>query len=76
MSTPDIPGVIWGDWHGDFATAAAAKRYVTVNWTGPRVPDRESWVGFDIRATPEGRWQVRLAQAAFTSSLFSSQETA
>lgn len=52
----------WGAWFGDFATAPAAKRYLTMQFTGPKVPDRDSFVAWEIREV-EGRWQVRLCEA-------------
>ena len=58
---------IWGDWFGSYATASAAKRYLTMEWTGPKVPDRGNWDGSAIRITPEGRWQVRLAEKKETT---------
>jgi hypothetical protein len=57
----------WGAWFGDFATSAAAKRYLTMNFTGPKVPDRESWTGAETRYTAEGRWQVRVCESATTN---------
>lgn len=54
-----MPGIEYGDWFGSFATRAAAKRYLTVTWTGPNVPDSDMWTG-ETREQ-EGRWQVRLA---------------
>ena len=50
----------WGDWHGSFATAAAAKRYLTVVWTGPKVPDRYN--ASEVRVRPDGRWEVRVGE--------------
>lgn len=49
----------YGDWFGSYATQAAAKRYLTMQWTGPKVSDHEWWAG-ETREH-EGRWQVRLA---------------
>lgn len=51
----------WGPWFGDFATGAAAKRYLTMNFTGPKVSDNARWKG-EVRAKDEGRWEVRLAE--------------
>lgn len=50
----------FGDWFGSFATQAAAKRYLTMNWTGPRVCDGAHWAGEVCFA--EGRWVVRIRQ--------------
>lgn len=54
------PVAEWGDWFGSFATAAAAKRYLTMQFTGPKVPDRDSFPASAIREV-DGRWQVRVA---------------
>lgn len=55
------PVAEWGDWFGSFATAAAAKRYLTMHFTGPKVPDRDSFPGWGYRLGPDHRWQVRVA---------------
>ena len=56
------PVAEWGGWFGDFATAAAAKRYLTMQFTGPKVPDRDSFPASAIREV-DGRWQARVAYA-------------
>lgn len=61
--------ITWGDWHGTFATAAAAKRYLTINYVGPKVEDRDGWVT-DLRQATDGTWQVRLGERPFVSALF------
>ena len=58
----------WGNWFGDFATASAAKRYLTINFIGPKVEDRDGWVS-DMRQAPDGTWEVRLGEKPFTSIL-------
>jgi len=60
----------WGAWFGDFATAAAAKRYLTMQFTGPKVPDRDDWIDSDVQQNGEGRWKVRLCQAPYTCTLW------
>lgn len=62
----------WGEWFGNFATAAAAKRYLTMQWTGPKVSDRASYPASEIREV-EGRWQVRVAYLPPTSFNFSEE---
>ena len=51
----------WGSWFGSFATAGAAKGYLTRTWTGPTVPDGQQWVG-EVRQGAGGRWEVRLGE--------------
>lgn len=60
--TLDMTRIKWGAWFASFATASAAKRHITMNYTGPKVPDRDSWVASEIRLGDDGRWQIRLAQ--------------
>jgi len=56
----DTSVINWGAWFGDFKTAGAARRYLTMNWTGPRVTDADAWHA-EVREH-EGVWQVRLGQ--------------
>lgn len=58
VSTDALDGK-WGAWFGDYATAAAAKRYLTMNFTGPKVSDHAEFPAWEIRQV-DGRWQVRL----------------
>ena len=51
--------VQWGDWFGSFKTAAAAKRYITLNWIGPKVADK-SFNASEVRLRPDGRWELRI----------------
>ena len=61
--------ITWGEWFGSFATAAAAKRYLTMTFTGPKVGDRGRWAA-DLRQATDGTWQVRLGEKPFISALF------
>lgn len=60
-TSTDVVGT-WSQWFGDYATAAAAKRYLTMEFTGPNVTDRACWPASEIREV-DGRWQVRVAYA-------------
>jgi hypothetical protein len=52
--------VEWGEWFGSYKTAAAAKRYVTMNWVGPKVND--SFNASEVRQRPDGQWEVRVGE--------------
>jgi hypothetical protein len=58
----DTTVTIWGDWFGSYASRPAARRYLTMQWTGSRVPDSANWIASDTRMMENGRWQVRLAE--------------
>jgi len=47
-----------GDWFGKFDTKEAAKRHLTVNWTGDRVPDHNNWQGSILNLGDT--WRVRV----------------
>lgn len=68
LSTAALDGS-WGDWFGNFATIGAAKRYLTMQWIGPKVGDRDSYPATEIRQV-DGRWQVRIFYSTPTSFIF------
>jgi hypothetical protein len=50
-----------------YATAAAAKGYLTRNWTGPSCPDRDEW---EVHVVPDrNRWGAELRQSLFGERL-------
>ena len=57
----------WGSWFGEFKTAAAAKRYLTMQFIGPKVTDRDCWTAWEIRQVSDW-WEVRVAYAPPTPS--------
>jgi hypothetical protein len=59
----------WSDWFGDYATKGSAKRAITMIFTGPKVSDRDNWIDSEVRQTPEGKWQVRVLEAEFVSTM-------
>ena len=59
----------WSAWFGDFATRAAAKRHLTMVWTGPKVKDHAHWIDSEVRENADGRWQVRILEADFVESM-------
>ena len=52
--------IVWGQWFGSYATIGAAKRYLTMQWTGAKYAD-EYWTGI-VRQNAEGSWEVCLGQ--------------
>lgn len=52
-----------GDWFGEYATKAAAKRYLTSAWTGDRVPDHNDWQGSILKLGD--KWQVRVDSVTY-----------
>lgn len=53
----------WTAWFGDFKGSAAAKRYLTTHFVGPKVKSRDQWMDTEIREWVQGRYQVRLLEA-------------
>ena len=51
--------ITWGDWFGEYNTIGAARRYLTMQWTGPRYSD-DQWIGV-VKETA-GVWQVCVGQ--------------
>lgn len=58
----------WTAWFGDFATEGAAKRFLTMNFVGPKVPSRDEYLDSEVRAH-NGTFQVRLLERPFVSLL-------
>ena len=67
----DTTVTIWSGWFGSYASRPAARRYLTTQWTGPKVPDSANWIASDTRMDENGRWQVRVAEHPYKK-----QETA
>ena len=59
----------WSDWFGGYATKAAAKRAITMIFTGPNVSDRANWIDSEVREGADGRWQIRVQEAPFVSTM-------
>lgn len=63
--------IVWGEWFGSYATIGAAKRYLTMQWTGPKYAN-EYWTGV-VRQNAKGSWEVCLGQVEVSEERMTAQ---